>query len=111
MPDADCPSVQWAAVRTCWGEIRVPPQKGVLPKALTSPTCQKYSDDDEDDDEEDGNDDDDDANLPGVLVGLALLAADNPAVSNAPLNTTLAGSWGQSRTGSRRSGGGDSWTR
>ena len=43
MADADCPSVQWAAVRTCWGEIRVPPQKGVRPKALTSPTCQGFS--------------------------------------------------------------------
>jgi len=39
----DPPAVQWAAVRTCWLEIRDPPQKGLLPLEDTSPTCQGYS--------------------------------------------------------------------
>jgi len=39
----DPPAVQWAAVRTCWLEIRDPPQKGLLPLEDTRPTCQGYS--------------------------------------------------------------------
>jgi len=39
----DPPAVQWAAVRTCWFEIKDPPQKGLLPLEDTSPTCQGYS--------------------------------------------------------------------
>jgi len=41
--EVDPPAVQWAAVRTCWLEIRDPPHQGVLPPGDTSPTCQGYS--------------------------------------------------------------------
>ena len=43
MEEALPPAVQWAAVSTWRLEIREPPQKGVLPEELTSPTCQGYS--------------------------------------------------------------------
>merc|ERR1719295_752318 len=36
------PAVQWAAVRTCWGEMRVPPHQGWRPFLLTRATCQGY---------------------------------------------------------------------
>ena len=33
-------STQWAAVKTYWSEIKVPPQLGPLDPLPTSPTCQ-----------------------------------------------------------------------
>jgi len=41
--DVDPPAVQWAAVRTCWVEIRDPPHQGWVPEPDTSPTCHGYS--------------------------------------------------------------------
>ena len=38
MLDAELPIVQWAAVRTQRGEIRVPPQNGDVPVMVVRPT-------------------------------------------------------------------------
>ena len=73
-------SVQWAAVSTWVEEIRVPPQKGVRPFLLTSPTwgltlsffCSLFRTD-----------------LPGVFVFLGLLTTDNTTVGSTTLNPTL----------------------
>ena len=37
------PEVQWAAVSTSVGEMRLPPQKGREPELDNSPTCHGYS--------------------------------------------------------------------